>query len=122
MNIYIQTVIIGLVVSLIGISKPLEIFPNYNILNQIISLIIYDVIAIVAELEYSTIFFSKYADHSKEIGKILKNGYGKPELFGSVKDFEIVYPSPPKIEDIGIANKHLEKDHPETWKLKEEIF
>ncbi|MDN5868097.1 MAG: hypothetical protein L0H55_11970, partial [Candidatus Nitrosocosmicus sp.] len=67
-------------------------------------------------------FFSNYADHSKQIVRILKEGYGNKEIFGSVDDFEITYPSDPKIEDIGIVNKHLEKDYPLLWELKEEFF
>jgi hypothetical protein len=41
----------------------------------------------------------------------LKNGYGKQEICGSINDFQIIYHNEPKVENMGIANIHLEKDY-----------
>ena len=67
-------------------------------------------------------FFIKYKKHSKDIVKTLKDGYGNQQILGSVDVFDIIYPKEPEIEDIGIAKKHLEKDYPELWKLKNSVM
>lgn len=72
--------------------------------------------------ECSSAFFSKYADHSKDIVKILKNGYGKGDMLGSIDDFHISDPKDPNIEDFGNAKKHLEKGYTDTWHLKESAY
>jgi hypothetical protein len=66
-------------------------------------------------------FFRKYKKHSKAIVKLLKNGYCNESILGSIKDFNVIYPKEPEIEDIGIAKLHLEKDYPKIWKLKNDV-
>jgi len=47
MGIKLETTIFIVFTTAIGISNPLKIFPDGSILNQIISAIIYDLVAIV---------------------------------------------------------------------------
>ena len=67
-------------------------------------------------------FFSDYAVHSKDIAKIINDGYGNTTILGSVYGFEIEFPKEPEMEDIGKAKIHLENDYPNIWKEKQEAF
>jgi hypothetical protein len=67
-------------------------------------------------------FFRAYKKHSKDIARIIKQGYGNGSIVGSVNYFDIKYPEEPQIEDIGIATIHLKKDFPDIWKEKNTVF
>jgi hypothetical protein len=72
--------------------------------------------------EHSSYFFRKYQSHSKDIIKKINEGYGNLNFLGSINDFKIIYPHEADIEDIGIANLHLEKDCQEICKLKKDAI
>ncbi len=69
-----------------------------------------------------TQFFSKHADHSKQIVKTLKNGYGKQQILGNRYILYIIFPKEPEVEDIGNGNSHLKSGYPELWELKNLLY
>ncbi|MFZ0510660.1 MAG: hypothetical protein WAM14_03560 [Candidatus Nitrosopolaris sp.] len=67
-------------------------------------------------------FFRAYHEHSKDIVKVIKDGFGIDSgILGECNYnrgmIEIDYPKEPEMEDIGLARHHI---HPDIWKLKGE--
>jgi len=69
-----------------------------------------------------TQFFKDFADHSKKLSNTIKNGYDNPDCLGLIDEFNTIYPKDPTIEDLGIANSHLETGYPSLWTLKNQVY
>jgi hypothetical protein len=72
-------------------------------------------------------FFSEYRSHSKAIGKVISEGFGRtPNLMGHCdyqngcldrvdpKDYQ-------STENVGLGRQHLQKGYPEIWKKKQQL-
>jgi hypothetical protein len=64
-------------------------------------------------------FFNDYADHSKKIIKIIKDGYGRknPYILGSIEGFTIKRFQEPEMLFLEIAKRHLISGYSYVWSL-----
>jgi hypothetical protein len=69
--------------------------------------------------ENPTQFFRDYADHSKKILSIIKDGYGRknPYILGSIEGFTINKYQEPKMSFLELAKRHLISGYSDTWDL-----
>ena len=80
---------------------------------------------IISLKEGSIRFFRDYHNHSKEIVKIIRDGFGRTSgILGDCKYHHglviIQLPKEPEIADVGLARNHLRDGYPDIWKLKTE--
>lgn len=80
---------------------------------------------IISLKEESLRFFRDYHNHSKEIVKIITDGFGRTSgILGDCKYHSglviIERSKEPEIGDIGLARNHLRDGYPDIWKLKTE--
>lgn len=78
---------------------------------------------IISLEEESVRFFRDYHNHSKEIVKIITDGFGRTSgILGDCKYHSglviIEKSKEPEIGDIGLARNHLRDGYPDIWKLK----
>lgn len=71
-------------------------------------------------------FFSEYRRHSKDIGKVISKGFGSgSKLLGICRyvngNLEREDPHVQSIEDIALAENHLENGYPKIWDIKEQL-
>jgi hypothetical protein len=121
-RLFLVFIVIGIGLFIAGVFQDNRYFQSLGIAISV-GFEVYSRYVSMRKTDYD--YFIKFHKHSKDIVKIIKNGFGEGSgILGNLTDEHginiIQRPKEPEIEDIGSARDHLQYGYPEYWTLKDE--